>query len=141
MEIAEIRLLLDGGMVVLIWMIQRIVYPSFQYYEAKNLVSWHRKYSGRLAAIVIPLMIGQLIISIIQLVNSLDLNSGIYALLIWFLWGITFAIFVPLHGKISNGSSTEHTLSTLEKRNWIRTITWTLLFLLSLFYFLNTEIK
>lgn len=135
MELAEIRLILDGGMVVLIWMIQRIIYPSFQYCEVSRLVSWHKKYSGRLAAIVIPLMIGQLIISITQLFNGLDLNSGVYALFVWFLWGITFVVFVPLHGKIASGIGTAHTLRTLEKRNWIRTITWTALFLFSVFNF------
>jgi hypothetical protein len=80
-------------------------------------------------------MIGQLIISIIQLVNGLDLNSGMYALLVWFLWGITFVVFVPLHGKIANGTGTAHTVRALEKRNWVRTITWTALFLFSLFHF------
>ncbi len=48
MSLEIIRLLLDFGLVVLIWMIQGIVYPSFLDYNTENLAVWHRKYMNRL---------------------------------------------------------------------------------------------
>jgi hypothetical protein len=132
MELTEIRLLLDGAMVVIIWMVQRIVYPIFLYCEKKHLISWHKIYSGRLAVIVMPLMLGQLIISIIQLLSAINLNSTTYALFVWLLWGITCTVFVPLHSKIANGNSTLETLKKLIKRNWIRTILWSVLLIITL---------
>ncbi len=63
MSLAIIRLLLDFGLVVLIWIIQRIVYPGFLHYSTENLVVWHRQYTSRFSAIVIPLMLAQLGIS------------------------------------------------------------------------------
>ena len=134
MDLTEIRLIFDGGMVVLIWMVQLIVYPSFKYCNENHLVSWHKKYSGRLAIIVIPLMFGQLLISIIQLFERIDYSNSLYAILVWSLWIITFVLFVPLHGKIANGTGTPKTLSILITYNWIRTLMWSLLFILSVYF-------
>ncbi len=129
MDLLIIRLLLDFGMVVLIWMVQLIVYPSFQFYDSQQLERWHKKYTIRLAMIVIPLMLGQLLISITQLFKEIHFNSILYAAAILFLWGITFLIFVPLHHKIGNGKATGKILKKLENYNWIRTIIWALVFL------------
>lgn len=138
MDLTEIRLIIDGGMAVLIWMVQLIVYPSFKYCNKNHLVLWHKKYSGRLAVIVIPLMFSQLIISIIQLFEKVDFNNSVYAILVWSLWLITFVFFVPLHGKIAQGTSTLKTLSSLIIRNWIRTVLWTLLLILSVSFRIYT---
>ena len=45
-------LLVDAGLVVLIWMVQLIIYPSFLHYD-NNLVEWHHKYTSRIALIVV----------------------------------------------------------------------------------------
>ena len=55
-----IRLLVDFGLLVLIWIIQLIIYPSFLFYRAKELITWHKMYTKAIALIVIPLMLGQL---------------------------------------------------------------------------------
>jgi len=133
MQIDIIRLLLDFGLVVLIWIIQRIVYPSFLHYNTENLVRWHRIYTSRFSAIVIPLMFGQLGISIYQAFTNTSLYTVSSLVIIIFIWISTFAIFVPIHSIISNENSSKSDLVSLVNKNWMRTILWTLLFIYSFF--------
>lgn len=129
--IEDLRLLLDVGLVVLIWMVQRVVYPSFKYYAPTDLVKWHQKYTVRIASIVIPLMVGQLLVSGFQVYKTASLYSIGSFILVLSLWTITFSIFVPLHKKIESNSFLTADLYLLEKRNWIRTILWSLIFVWS----------
>ncbi|CAM4334814.1 DUF4149 domain-containing protein [Zobellia nedashkovskayae] len=134
MSIAIIRLLLDFGLVVLIWIIQRIVYPSFLHYKTQNLIIWHNVYTSRFSTIVIPLMLGQLAISIYQVIVVTNLYTIISLVCIVLIWASTFSQFVPIHSQISKGIINEKLLISLVKKNWIRTILWTLLFLFSFTY-------
>jgi len=134
MSLEIIRLLLDFGLVVLIWMIQRIVYPSFLDYNTENLVVWHRKYISRLNPIVIPLMFGQLGITIYQIAKSFNLYTVFSLVIIVLIWVSTFLQFVPIHSNISKGRVNEMMLKELVRKNWTRTVLWTLLFLSSLYW-------
>lgn len=129
--IEQIRLLLDFGLVVLIWMVQLVVYPSFKYYAPTDLIRWHQKYTVGIAYLVIPLMIGQLFVSGFQVYETLTFYSIGSFILVLSLWAITFSIFVPLHGKIKSNSFIPKDLHLLEKRNWIRTLLWNLIFVWS----------
>ncbi len=131
MTLAFFRLLLDFGLLVLIWMIQLVVYPAFQYYSRERLLDWHNKYTIRISYIVFPLMFGQFLISGIQLCDSLSWYSVSSFLIIVLLWSSTFLQFVPLHNKISKGNFNEKTTEHLVKKNWMRTILWTALFFIS----------
>jgi len=133
MDINIIRLLLDFGLLVLIWIIQRIVYPSFLYYNSDKLISWHNLYTNRFSAIVIPLMFGQLGIAFYQLITEVSLYTVVSFATIILIWISTFGIFVPIHSNISKGNGNQKMLSTLVNKNWIRTILWTILFIYSFF--------
>ena len=133
------RLVLDVGLLVLIWMIQLIVYPSFLFYTAKELIAWHKMYTKAIALIVIPLMLGQLGIAIYQVFlvqNTYTLTSII---LVVFLWGITLLKFAPMHQQISDGNTHVQLLKKLVQNNWIRTLIWTILCAMSVtsVFFLN----
>ena len=132
MSIAVLRLLFDVGLLVLIWIVQRIVYPSFLHYDATNLIKWHRQYTSRFTFIVMPLMLGQLGISIYQLIMEINLYTVLSLIIIILIWLSTFLQFVPIHAKISNGNVTQKMLDSLIKKNWIRTFLWTALFLYSM---------
>ncbi len=134
MEIATIRLLFDSGLVVLIWMIQLVVYPSFLYYEKDNLIKWHKHYTSRLSLIVIPLMFGQLILAVIQLVQFPAIETMVGLSLVIAVWISTFLLFVPIHNQIFKNNSTITLLKQLVKRNWLRTILWTLICCWSIYY-------
>jgi hypothetical protein len=131
MSIAIIRFLFDFGLFVLIWMIQRIIYPSFLYYKKENLMTWHKEYTSRFSTIVVPLMLGQLGISIYQVIVLPSLYTMLSLLIIILVWISTFLQFVPIHTAISNGIITNIMLHDLVKKNWIRTILWSLLLLIS----------
>jgi len=132
MSITILRLLFDFGLLVLIWIIQRIVYPSFLHYNSKDLVNWHKVYTSRLTFIVMPLMLGQLGISIYQLIMEIDLYTVLSLIIIIVIWVATFLQFVPIHAQISKGKASQKMLDSLVKKNWIRTFLWTVLFLYSL---------
>lgn len=125
--IPEIRLLLDLGLVVLIWMVQLVVYPSYKYYTPPELAIWHQKYTVNITYIVMPLMLGQLVVSGFQFYETHSFYSVATFIMVLSLWAITFTIFVPLHSKIGSNSYSPEDLYRLEKRNWIRTILWNLI--------------
>jgi hypothetical protein len=131
MTIAIIRLLLDFGLVVLIWIIQRIVYPSFLHYTAENLIIWHKEYTSRFSVIVIPLMIGQLGISMYQAFIVTNLYTVVSLVIVIIIWLSTFLQFVPVHSNISKGQVNEKTLNSLVAKNWLRTFLWSLLFVMN----------
>ena len=133
MDINIIRLFFDTGLLVLIWMVQLVVYPSFLYYEKQNLVKWHKNYTSGLSIIVIPLMFGQLIVVSIQLYRLVSAETIISLLLVISVWILTFKQFVPLHDKISKNKVTDKLLKLLVIRNWLRTILWTFIFCWGIF--------
>lgn len=137
MSITILRLLFDFGLLVLIWIVQRIVYPGFLHYNPKNLINWHKVYTSRLTFIVMPLMLGQLGISIVQLIMEINLYTVLSFIIIIVIWVSTFMQFVPIHAQISKGKASQKMLDSLVKKNWIRTFLWTALFLYSM---LNTDL-
>lgn len=127
MDFAAVRLLFDAGLFVLIWMIQLLIYPSFLYYSNANLHSWHNLYTRRLSFIVIPLMLGQLTLAVIQLVYNATTENIVMLLLILAIWISTFLQFVPIHNSIAKNNINKFILQQLVNRNWLRTILWTII--------------
>jgi fatty acid desaturase len=130
--LTSLFLIVNSGLVVLIWMVQLIVYPSFLFYNKENLVQWHNIYTKRIAVIVVPLMLIQLVISILNTIVSFSIINLTISLLVLFLWVFTFTSFAPLHFKISENRFQQTQLQQLVNRNWIRTIIWSLILGLSL---------
>ena len=135
MSIEILSLLVNFGLLVLIWIIQLIIYPSFLYYNLENLVAWHRKYTPLIGYIVSPLMLLQLGIAIYQ--TNIEANSYhlISLVIISVIWISTILQFVPIHRNISKGRLSDEMLKSLVKKNWLRTFLWTILFLFSLAYY------
>jgi hypothetical protein len=125
------RLLIDFGFVVLIWVVQLVIYPSFGFYSKANLFNWHKSYTARVTLIVLPLMFSQLILSCIQLWKVQNWYTILSLVIIITLWLLTFLIFVPLHQSIDNNKSTDDVCFKLVRKNWTRTLLWTLLFSIS----------
>ena len=137
MSITLIRLLFDIGTLVLIWLVQLVIYPSFLFFEQNNLKLWHDKYTKKVPYVVLPLMIGQFIIAGIHLFNNISAFTLGSFLIIISIWMITFLIFVPLHNKISMNEINPLILNKLVRLNWIRTLLWSELFVSSLIYYLT----
>ena len=140
MVLELVRFFFDSCLFVLIWLVQLIIYPSFVYYDIKDLRPWHHRYSKRIGIIVAPLMIGQLVVVGLQNTNDfnwIELLSMILVLAAWF-W--TFLVFVPLHNRIGSGSIEPEILHKLVRWNWARTILWTIVFGLGIYSFLISGI-
>lgn len=124
-------LVFDSGCFVLIWLVQLVIYPSFQHYTALNLKAWHRKYTKLISFVVLPLMLGQLLFGIIGAFDFEYLNL-IKLVLILATWATTFILFVPLHNKVEKGKNLKEIAAALVYKNWIRTGLWSLVFFLSI---------
>jgi len=133
-----IGLCIDFGLVVLIWMVQLIVYPSFSFYSKHNLKEWHLIYTKNISLIVIPLMLFQLGLTINDCIGHFSFYNGCITILILSIWIITFLKFVPLHTKIDVEEASSNHLKTLKELiqyNWLRTILWSLIFILNVYFF------
>jgi len=133
-----LRLVFDSGLFVLIWMVQLLAYPSFEQYSNENLILWHKKYVTRIAIIVVPLMFGQLICTFIQLLQNIGFYETTSMILIVLVWAITFMVFVGLHNNISNQIKIQESVKDLIHKNWIRTIIWSMVFILTIAFKIKT---
>ena len=124
--------LIDFGLVVLIWMVQLVVYPSFKYYSTNDLLKWHRTYTASMTVVVLPLMLSQLLLHGWRLYHKLSVNHTILMVLVLSTWLLTFTIFVPFHNKIAANLEHPRTLSKLVTYNWSRTVIWSLIFVCGL---------
>lgn len=130
MELHDLRTLLDFGMVVLLWLVQRVIYPGFLECTEDRLVIWHKTYVKRVGPIIIPMMFLQLpLVAWLTWQNMIWTN--IAALLcLAACWLLTFAVSVPLHNKIDAGDTSRQIVHALVYTNWPRTILWTTAFVL-----------
>jgi hypothetical protein len=119
-----LELLITAGLFVLIWIIQILHYPSFYFVEKNRFKDFCHFHGQRISIIVIPLMISELIISI------LDFRLHIFILVVM-IWASTFCIQVPCHQTLGLGYD-EKIIKRLVRTNWIRTILWSLKLLILL---------
>lgn len=132
MIIEVFKFCVDFGLLVLILMVQLIVYPSFLHFSKTNLIKWHQSYTPKITTIVAPLMIAQVALHAYTLIFSFSYLQVIQTILIASVWLITFLYFVPLHQKIESKQFTTQNLKNLINYNWLRTIIWLFIVLLSL---------
>lgn len=135
MTLPVIRLLVDFGLVVLIWITQLIVYPGFLHYPKSNLMAWHGTYTTMIGYIVAPLMLLQLGLYLHLTLVRFSVPALLALILVMATWGVTFLQFVPMHGAITTGDFDQELLKKLVSRNWIRTALWTLIFTYSFIRF------
>jgi len=125
--------MIDFGLLILIWLVQLIIYPSFRYCDSGQFQAWHYTYTGLISVFVVPLMFAQL---------------GIYAWLaatrgqpwdysavgiIGLVWVVTFVWSVPCHDTLQRHGYDRQVIDNLVLSNWPRTIAWTALWLTHIF--------
>lgn len=125
--------LVDFGMVILLWLVQLIIYPSFQKIAADQLVAWHGVYTFRIAFVIVPMLFSQLLLWIYCVFHSRSIASIIGMILVLACWALTFFVSVKLHQKIERGEGSEQVLQALVQTNWYRTICWTAVLIIGLF--------
>lgn len=132
MTIDIARVIIDFGAVVLIWMVQLVVYPSFTYFQKKELMDWHLLYTNRITYIVAPIMFIQSGVITYQSWIHFSILNGISVLICLSLWLFTFLEAVPLHHQIDLGNEVERSAKKLVQINKKRAALWTILFIISL---------
>lgn len=116
------QLALSGSLFSLIWLVQLLIYPSFKL-ASGNFTDCMLHHQNRISWVVIPLMIGEVIVTVMQKDMIL---IGIVSL----IWISTAFIQVPLHKKLLNNAP--ENVDRLIRSNWIRTILWTIKLLIVL---------
>jgi hypothetical protein len=115
-------------------MVQLVIYPSFKFYSTVELRKWHSRYTRLVSFVVVPLMFGQLITSGWLSYQNPSPLLIIKLVLIFAIWGLTFLIFVPLHHNIDRQENPERFLDSLVNKNWMRTVLWNVILVLSLLH-------
>ncbi len=133
-------LIVDFGLVILIWMTQLIVYPSFEYYQEADLKQWHKIYTSNITLLVLPLMALQAFFCVYRLMFSFDWIGLIVFSMVIGAWINTFFYAVPLHGKITKGKDVLQSARSLIRVNWYRTILWTMVFIVNLWVFVKQQL-
>lgn len=122
------RLLFDFGLVVMIWLVQLIIYPSFGQVAAERLVDWHGRYTVKISIVVVPLMLGQAAVVGLQVVSRGAVLDWLSATLVVAAWLVTFLVAVPAHERIAEGGDPAVDVPALVRGNWLRTWLWTAIF-------------
>lgn len=116
-------------MVGVIWIVQILVYPLMERVGAENYSAYHNLHTTRIAPIVAPAMIIELLTAIYFVFASFENVDRRYfwinLALVLIIWISTFLLQVPLHEKLAAGFAAE-VQQKLVLTNWIRTIAWSL---------------
>ena len=117
---------ISWGLLLLIWLVQIIIYPGLSRIHSKDFVNCHSWYVVRISVIVMPLMIGEAIITIAWLVwTKVSIYAAVTAGLVVIIWLSTFILQVPIHKYLRSGKDDSY-IRRLVATNWIRTIAWSL---------------
>jgi len=134
MDQSEWLHIINFGLVVLIWLVQLIIYPSFAQIRDAEFSSWHRRYVRKITAVVAPLMLAQLLLIIMTLINRPDAAAMLMLACVLGIWLTSFTLSVPCHKQLQDGGKNDQVIQRLVRTNWIRTILWTGVFLIGIFF-------
>ena len=123
-----LRHIVDFGLVVLIWLVQLIIYPSFSYTAKDELQTWHQRYVARITVVVGPLMLLQVLIVAMQVFVEGGWSPVCSLVLVGLCWLSSFGLSIPCHRRIEQGQASGQVLERLVHSNWPRTVLWTVVF-------------
>ncbi|NNC94686.1 MAG: DUF1772 domain-containing protein [Chitinophagales bacterium] len=135
MDLDLFKIVVNASLFILIWIVQIVVYPGFNYYNESDLKKWHRVYTKRISFLVLPLMLSQLLVYLYSSVYNPVFSTVLIFALILINWVITFFVAVPLHNAIDERVDTSAERRKLVSINWVRTFNWTIIFTLSILYY------
>ncbi|MGD8293472.1 MAG: hypothetical protein PVF37_17310 [Desulfobacterales bacterium] len=120
------NLAISWGLLILIWLVQLIIYPGFQRISREAFTAYHRWYVIRISAVVLPLMVAELVLTIWWILSDayspISLSAGFFVIIVWIS---TFVLQVPTHNRLKTGKD-QTRIQRLVMTNWIRTMAWSL---------------
>ena len=126
----EHALCIDFGMLILIWMVQIIVYPTFHKIVKEEFVTWHQTYCNSIGFFVLPVMVCQLLEASSACFFTAYNLAWVKLLAVLGAWAITFLISAHCHRNLQEGKETL-VIDRLVRTNWWRTVLWTVAFVVS----------
>ena len=115
-------------MVGLCWLVQRVQYPLMAQVGSAGFADYEAAHVARIGPIVAPPMVIELATGLLLLSsNETEFRHPSFLIALGLLaaiWVSTFALQVPLHGKLAAGFDPD-THASLVSTNWLRTIAWT----------------
>ncbi len=133
MTLIEANRLASFGLVVLIWLVQIIIYPAFAGIAPDRFASWHAGYTRAVTWIVAPLMLAQIALLAWLAVVRPSPRILLAAATVSVAWVATFALAVPAHDQLQEIGLVRAVVTRLVTGYWVRTVAWTLAFVLLLF--------
>lgn len=134
----EMHWIFCSMMVVLIWMIQILHYPSFFYVEEARFLNFHKFHTNRISWIVAPIMCIEFFSAIVLFVLQSDVFWVFLNLVLTILiWIFTFFVSVPIHNLLSSKKE-DRWIQKLIRTNWIRTVLWSFRFLLLTYVYFSS---
>lgn len=124
MDLSTINLCISWALFGLIWVIQLVHYPTFEFVDSTNFLAFHQHHTKTITLIVMPLMLGELGLSIYFVKQQSSIYLG-PLILVGLIWLSTFFIQVPIHHTLGAGKDS-FLIQKLVNTNWIRTILWTI---------------
>ena len=123
--LSKVHFLSTSLMVGIIWVIQLLHYPAFNFIKESDYVEFQHFHMQRISFIVVPVMILELFTAF-MLVYYIRSNLLILCMIILlFIWLITFVFFTKLHQSLLDGYD-KTIVDKLVTINWSRTILWSL---------------
>ena len=128
-------LAIDFALFILIWLVQLVIYPVLHFVSEKEFSTWHEIYCKRIAYFVLPLMIAQLFESSAASFFVGGWVEWLKLCLILLVWLVTFLISARCHHQLSKLGKDGVVIRKLVLTNWIRTILWSMITVVSYFQY------
>jgi hypothetical protein len=117
------NLIVSSILLGLILVIHFVHYKSFNFIDIEKFVEFHKFHTKNISFLVIPLMIIEVVISIIICYFYFSILSLINLSLVALIWITTFLLQVPSHNKLSTGKSITE-IEKLVSGNVFRVYLW-----------------
>ena len=123
-------------MVGVIWLVQLVHYPMFEYLDRATFARGHAFHTSAIGVMVGPPMLIELAMATLLLWRrgpaSAPALTG-FALVVA-LWALTFLVMIPLHGRLGSEGFSAEVHQALVRWNWLRTFSWTARGLIATFW-------
>ena len=132
MEIINIHILSTAILTGAIWLIQLNHYPAFGYIDSKLFKSFMVLHIRGIMFFVFPIMVIEICTGTYLLITGFSSTLFLCAMIMLYLiWLSTALIFSGYHSKLKNNKD-DKIINKLVKYNWLRTIGWSIRFILLL---------
>lgn len=117
------QLILSAYLSGVIVIVQFLVYPQFRTITEADFASYHSAHTRRMAWIVGPAMLLELLFAIVAVAQHSHLLSLLLLSSVVIIWLATGLVHVPQHRKLGVGKSIG-VIDQLVATNWLRTFLW-----------------